>query len=66
MLDINELLSRTGIPQNMVELQEIIGELEDNEPDKRKKEWKRWKERINILRKEYNRKARQQIYLLVK
>jgi hypothetical protein len=64
---LEKLLTDTSIPQNMVELQEVIGELEDNIPDKRTTDYKRWKERINVLMREYNRKSRVgQIYVLKK
>lgn len=64
MLEI--LLNQSSIPQNMVELQDLIGQLEDIQPDKRTKLYKRWVERINKLRREYNRKSASQIYVYEK
>ena len=40
--------------ENCRQVQQVIDELEDNCPDRRTKEYNKWKEKINFLFESYN------------
>lgn len=48
------------------ELQEIIGKMEDEPVDKRKKEYKEYKKIVNLIMDIYNKKAGIKIYAKIK
>jgi len=55
--NLEEEYHPTVVRLTSVEMQEIMTQLEDNEPkDKRTKTWRAWKKEINNLMVEYNSK----------
>ena len=50
---------------NCGDVQEEIDRLQNKEPDKRKKEWKIWKNQLNELFNKYNSLIEDKIYKLI-
>ena len=63
-MNIEEIMSKSY--ENLGHISFDIFELEDTEPDKRTKEHKEWKEKINFLFDKYNTLANDYIYKLLK
>ena len=63
-MDIEELMSIKF--ENAGHILPLIHQLEGEEPDKRKKEWRQWQEKINFLFDKYNKTVEFPAFKLIK